>query len=227
MPHVTRHNVPQAIVFLELPPCRLRPRLQQRGQRQIVRRYLKNLRRRPPSGTRRAWATQRGEILERYLATLLFQSQVVIHSRDEILLGSQVPPRSLNGRVAEQEFYLLEIAAPLAAEFRAGVAHVMRRQLFETHGARVLLNDLQHCTWREVLTPNFAALAHRAKDLSFGDAGRGGPRVDRRFDPGGDGNRTNPISLSGDVDHHPAVLALGDRADLNLRNQLRPSQPTP
>src|SRR5271156_7241152 len=100
----------------------------------------------------------------------------------------------------EQECYLLEIAAPLAAELGAGAAHVMRRQLFETHGARVLLNNLQHCTWRKILAPYFAALAHRAKDLSLGHAGRGGPGVDRRFDPGGDGNRADAVSLSGDVD---------------------------
>jgi hypothetical protein len=44
--------------------------------------------------------------------------------------------------------------------------------------------------------------------------------------PGWDGNRTNPISLSGDVDQHPAVLALGDGSDLHLGDQFRPSQPT-
>jgi len=89
-------------------------------------------------------------------------------------------------RVAEPEFYLLEIAAALAAELGTGAAHVMRRQLFKTHRARVVLNDLQHCPWREILTPDFAALAHGAKDLSLGNAGRGGPRVDRRLDPGRD-----------------------------------------
>src|ERR1700677_3536156 len=102
--------------------------------------------------------------------------------------------------MSQQEFYLLEVAAALAAELCAGAAHVMRRQLFETHGARVLLNDLQHRAWREILTPDFATLAHRAKDLPLGNAGRSGPRIDRCFDPGGDGNRTNPISLSRDVD---------------------------
>ena len=30
----------------------------------------------------------------------------------------------------------------------------------------------------------------------------------------------------GDVDQHPAVLPLGDRADLHFGNQLRPAQPT-
>src|SRR6202453_519073 len=127
--------------------------------------------------------------------------------------------------MAEQEFYLLEVAAALAAEFSAGAAHVMRRQLFETHGARVLLNDLQHRTWREILTPDFAALAHCAKDLPRGNAGRGGPGVDRCFDPGGDGNRANTVPFPRDVDQHPAVLPLRDGADLHLGNQLRPTQP--
>ena len=95
----------------------------------------------------------------------------------------------------------------------------------ETHRTRVLLNDLQHRARREILTPDFAALAHRAKDLPLG-AGRGGPPVDRCFDLGRDSNRTKAISLSGDVDNHPAVLAPGDRSDLYLGNQLRPSQPT-
>jgi hypothetical protein len=54
--------------------------------------------------------------------------------------------------------------------------------------ARVVLNDLQHGTWREILAPDFAALAHGAKDLALGNAGRGCPGVDRGFDPGGDGN---------------------------------------
>src|ERR1700727_293929 len=89
-----------------------------------------------------------------------------------------------------------------------------------------MLNDLQHGTWREILTPDFATLAHRAKDLPLGHAGRGGTGVDRRFDPGGDGNRANAIPFSRDVDQHPAVLPLSDRADLHLRDQLRPSQPT-
>jgi hypothetical protein len=81
----------------------------------------------------------------------------------------------------------------LAAKLGAGAAHVMRRQLFETHGARVLLNDLQHGSWREILAPGFAALEHRAKDLLLGDAGRDGPGVERCFDAGRNGIRRNPI----------------------------------
>jgi hypothetical protein len=101
----------------------------------------------------------------------------------------------------------------------------MRRQLFETHLSRVLLHDLQHRARRELLAPDFAALAHRAEDLPLGNAGRGGPSVNRCFDPGGDGNRANAVSLSGEVDQHPAILPLRDGADLYLGDEFRPSQP--
>jgi hypothetical protein len=81
-------------------------------------------------------------MLEPYLTYLLLQSQVVIYGRDEILFGSQIPLGGLNRRMTQEEFYLLEIASALAAELGTGAAHVMRRQVFEAHRARVLLNDL-------------------------------------------------------------------------------------
>jgi hypothetical protein len=60
--------------------------------------------------------------------------------------------------MTQQKFDLLEIATPLPTEFGARAAHVMGRQLLKTHLARVLLNDLQHRAWSEILAPDFPPL---------------------------------------------------------------------
>jgi hypothetical protein len=59
------------------------------------------------------------------------------------------------GVAAEQEFDLLDVAAALAAELGAGAAHVVRRQLLDSHLPCVLLNDLKDCTRREIKTRAF------------------------------------------------------------------------
>ena len=94
-----------------------------------------------------------------------------------------------------QEFYSLEIAARLA-EFGAGAAHVMGRQLFKTHGPRVVLNDLQHgirCeyspqtlpplrTARKIFPPGMPAAVVQASIAALTQAGTATERT-HRFDP--------------------------------------------
>ena len=62
------------------------------------------------------------------------QSQIIIHSNGDLLIGTEIPLSSLDRRVAEQEFDLLQIPAVLAAEFGAGAAQVV--------GAEALNPDL-------------------------------------------------------------------------------------
>src|ERR1700722_12480667 len=62
------------------------------------------------------------------------QSKVVVHRDLDILLGAQIALRGLDGRVPQQELDLLQVAAVLPTQFRAGAAQVV--------GAEVLDADL-------------------------------------------------------------------------------------
>jgi len=64
------------------------------------------------------------------------QPQVVIDGDGDLLLGAKVAFGGLNRGVAEQELYLLQVAAVLAAEFRAGAAKVVGTETLDTDGFR-------------------------------------------------------------------------------------------
>ena len=55
----------------------------------------------------------------------LLQSNPIIHRDGDLLLGSQVALRRLDRRVPQQELDLLQIAAGLAAELRAGPPQIV------------------------------------------------------------------------------------------------------
>ena len=58
----------------------------------------------------------------------------IIHDDLDLLLGAQIALSGLDGRVPQQEFDLLEVAAVLPTQFRASAAEVV--------GAEVLDSDL-------------------------------------------------------------------------------------
>jgi hypothetical protein len=79
---------------------------------------------------------------------------------------------------------LLEIA-PRSRQSLAQVRRmVMRCQFLETHGTRVLLDDLQHGTWGEILTQTLPPLRTARKIFPAVMPAAVGPRVDRCFHPG-------------------------------------------
>jgi hypothetical protein len=62
---------------------------------------------------------------------LSLQAQIVVNRNLDVLFRTQVPLGGLDGRVAEQELDLLEIAATLPAEFCAGTAEVVSAEVLD------------------------------------------------------------------------------------------------
>jgi len=136
------------------------------------------------------------------------QPQVVIDGDGYLLLGTEVAFGRLDGCVAEQELDLLQVAAVLAAEFRAGTAQIMCAETLDTDGFRGGFDHAPHCPVAQFLSHDTPTFGDRPELPSGTMASGSRPRVHQELNPHGDGHRANAATFAAEIGNHPAAFAL-------------------
>ena len=116
------------------------------------------------------------------------ESQAVIYRDSDLLLGPQVTLCRLYGRVAQKKLNLLQVAAGLAAELRAGAAEVVGAEALDPDLPGCSGDDSPDCPISQTL-PDLAGLVERAHQRPVSDFRGGLPGVDALLHPQGDGPR--------------------------------------
>jgi hypothetical protein len=83
---------------------------------------------------------------------------------NEVLLGAKISLGRLDPSVAQQQLYLLKLAATGAAQLRAGAAEVMRSYTRDCRCVGVGLNKLPHDLFAQGFACNAVSAIYRTED---------------------------------------------------------------
>ena len=88
---------------------------------------------------------------------------------DEILLGAEVPLRSLDGCVSQKQLDLLKLPAGSAAQLGARAAEIVRRDAGNTRSRSVSLEKLPHHLFAHSVIVSLIAPVHPTQDRTIGN----------------------------------------------------------
>jgi hypothetical protein len=143
------------------------------------------------------------------------------------LLRPQVALGGLDRGMAEEKLDLLQLPARLPAQFGAGPAQVVRRELAQIGGLGITHHQAPDCLFVPDLgSHDDIALVHGPEDAAGGNSGSAQPGVDPGLDPRRHGHGPYPVPLAGHVRQHPPSLALLEIFDVDAE-ELRAAQAAP
>ena len=74
----------------------------------------------------------------------------------QILFAAEIAFRRLDGCVSQQELNLLQLATTRVAQFRAGSAQVMRRNMLQARSLAATLDYVPHNILRDAFPPHLS-----------------------------------------------------------------------
>src|SRR5579864_2157643 len=102
----------------------------------------------------------------------------------------------------------------------------MRRDAGEAHVFSILLEHLPDDLLTQTFAANSIGTIHGPEDVTIRDAGRSGPRIDRKLHPGRHRRGADASVLSNEIHNAPAAITLLDVPE-GERRDLRSPEPTP
>ena len=130
----------------------------------------------------------------------------------QILLYPQVPLGRLDRRMAERELDLFDGGVALVGQLGEGAPQIVGGDLY-VQLFSIPDHDGEDRLRRHSPPRHAAALVDWPQQPPGGDAGGGGPAVDRGLGPGGHRHGADPLSLPRQVEQDPARVPLLDRRD--------------
>src|SRR2546425_9576657 len=138
----------------------------------------------------------------------------VVHWMSEILFAAEIAFRGLERCMPQQELNLLQLATATMAQFRAGSAQVMRRNMLQARSLAATLDYVPHDILRDAFSPHLSRPGNGSKDPSLRDSGCYRPLIKRGFDPLRNGDGANVATLADQVHHCPVTLTHLDLVQL-------------
>ena len=125
----------------------------------------------------------------------------------QILFAAEIAFRSLDRCMPQQELNLLQLATTRVAQFRAGSAQVMRRNMLQACSLAATLDYVPHDILRDAFSPHLSRSGDPSKDPSLCDPGCYDPLIECRFHPVRNGHGADVPALANQVHHCPVPLA--------------------